>query len=217
MIQLSSTWHNLSKGRATAAVLLAMGLAWLLVLGYGNYVSSVTRQGPAKHHARQGEKATERVDFSFHVRPILSDRCFACHDPDKTKVKSGLQLNRSESAFLNLAQADEPNRYAIVPGDLESSELWKRISAVDPDYRMPPANSNKKPLSKQEQDTIRRWIEQGAEYKEHWAFVPPVKPPQPALARGRRLLFRMYTTLLSAYPTGVSWDSKSSLSSISRR
>jgi hypothetical protein len=170
--------HFFFKSWAAATTLIALGITIWLLFGRGASLSTASPLRPSENRA----DPLEKVDFTFHVRPILSDRCFACHGPDKTKVKSGLQLNRFESAVMNLAQADEPNRYALIPGDPDNSQLWKRISAVDRDYRMPPASSTKKPLTDREKDTIRRWIAQGAEYKEHWAFVPPVKQPLPKVS-----------------------------------
>jgi hypothetical protein len=123
----------------------------------------------------------ERIDFNFHIRPILSDRCFVCHGPDRAQVASGLQLNDPENAFLNRAGEGEPNRFALVPGSPAQSEVVKRIQSENPNVRMPPASSNKKALTEYEQQLIVAWVRAGAEYKPHWAFIPPVKPSFPTV------------------------------------
>ncbi|RMG74831.1 MAG: DUF1553 domain-containing protein, partial [Bacteroidetes bacterium] len=125
---------------------------------------------------RQDALAGDAIDFNFHVRPILSDKCFACHGPDADKREAGLRLDTKAGAFAALKEA--PGHYALVPGDLQASEVWHRISSTDPTAVMPPPESNLS-LSAQEIEVLRRWIEQGAEYKPHWAFVPPVAAPLP--------------------------------------
>lgn len=120
----------------------------------------------------------DSIDFSFHIKPILSDRCFACHGPDKNAVEGGLSLNKPEDAYA--AIGEDKDRYAIVPGDLEKSELIKRIFEEDPAMKMPPPDSNLS-LSDYEKELLKKWVEQGAEYKKHWAFVPPVSPLVPVI------------------------------------
>jgi mono/diheme cytochrome c family protein len=113
--------------------------------------------------------AETKVDFAREIQPIFAKRCFACHGPDE--AEGGLRLNEKESAFGEL---DSGSR-AIVAGNLKRSILLAKVSADDPGERMPPEG---KPLSKTEIDTIRRWIEQGAEWKSHWAFERP-RPQSP--------------------------------------
>ena len=124
----------------------------------------------------------DEVDFNFHIKPILSDRCFVCHGPDKATVAAGLQLHDPELAFGNLAQDGEPNRFALVPNDPEASQMYKRITSQNANYRMPPPGSNKKALNEYQQALVKQWILEGAMYKQHWAFIKPVKAP-PMLAR----------------------------------
>ena len=131
--------------------------------------------------AREPTALPDKVDFNFHIRPILSDRCFTCHGPDKATLAAELQLSDPQAAFVNLAAAGEPNRFALVAGAPEQSEVVRRISSKHPDLRMPPEGSNKEPLSELEQQLIRQWIQEGAEYKPHWAFIPPVKPALPTV------------------------------------
>ncbi|MEM9281910.1 MAG: DUF1553 domain-containing protein [Verrucomicrobiota bacterium] len=110
------------------------------------------------------------VDFARDIRPILSDKCFFCHGPDEEDRKADLRLDLREDAF-----ADRKGIAAFVPGDLEMSESWYRIITDDEDELMPPPKVHK-PLSKNEKDLIKRWIEEGAEWTDHWAFVNPSKP-----------------------------------------
>jgi hypothetical protein len=121
-------------------------------------------------------KIPAKIDFTFHVKPILSDRCFKCHGPDKNAIEGGLSLNTAQDAYLALGKMKD--HYAIVPGDVENSELVKRIYTEDESLMMPPPESNLT-LTKYEKDILKKWIEQGAEYKEHWAFIAPVKPSVP--------------------------------------
>lgn len=117
------------------------------------------------------------VDFTFDVKPIISDRCFKCHGPDKNAIEGGLSLNSPEDAYMALGELKD--HYAIVPKDVEKSTLVERIYTQDPNLKMPPPESNLD-LTEYEKSVLTKWIEQGAEYKAHWAFSPPVKPEIPA-------------------------------------
>ena len=129
--------------------------------------------------ANINEVIPETVDFIFHVKPILSDRCFKCHGPDEAKIEGDLQLHTEEKAFAALG--DLKDRHAIIAGDVENSHLLKRIFTEDPDDIMPPPESNLE-LTNTEKEILKRWIEQGAEWKEHWAFVPPSEQENPEVA-----------------------------------
>jgi hypothetical protein len=122
------------------------------------------------------ETAADLMDYNLHIRPILSDKCFACHGPDAKAREAGLRLDIADSAYAALKES--PAFHAIVPGKKEASEVWKRIVASDPDLIMPPP-SFKITLTPEEIDRLGKWIEQGAVYKPHWAFVPPKKLPLP--------------------------------------
>lgn len=117
--------------------------------------------------------SADTVEFNRDIRSILSNRCFNCHGPDSVTREAGLRLDRRESAT---GEADSGER-AIVPGDLEQSELLHRVVATD-DTRMPPEGSGD-PLTEQEVKLLSDWIQQGAAYQEHWAFIPPKKPVVP--------------------------------------
>ncbi len=119
--------------------------------------------------------AAEPVHFGREVLPILSDRCFHCHGPDESHREAGLRLDVRESAV------DAPGGFAaIVPEDPEASELMLRVTSDDPDLRMPPAAAQRKPLSEDEIETLRRWIADGAPWGRHWSFEPPVRPEIPS-------------------------------------
>ncbi|HZH36584.1 MAG TPA: c-type cytochrome domain-containing protein, partial [Flavisolibacter sp.] len=122
---------------------------------------------------------TEKIDFNRHVKPVLSDRCFSCHGPDKGKLEAGLRLDIPEMAYGELPET--PGKRAIVPGSLRKSELFHRIISTDPGYVMPDPKSNLK-LTAYEKAVLIKWIEDGAEYKPHWAFIKPVKPTVPEVA-----------------------------------
>lgn len=123
--------------------------------------------------------ADKKIDFNRDVRPILADKCFACHGLDTKKVKGDLRLDVAE---LAKRKNDEGNA-AIVPGKPESSEAIRRITSKEPSKLMPPPSS-KKTLTEAEKQLLRDWIAQGAEYQAHWAYVPPQKSPLPAVKNG---------------------------------
>ena len=119
----------------------------------------------------------KRVDYNFHIQPLLSDRCYACHGPDDNAREADLHLYTEEGA---LAATLQSGGYAIVPKRPGRSELMRRITSSDPETVMPPPESNLA-LSDYEIALINRWIEQGAEWKPHWAFIPPTLPPIPSV------------------------------------
>ena len=120
-------------------------------------------------------KLPEQVDFNFHIKPILSDRCFACHGPDQNALKADLRLDLPETA---LKQKLSSGKYAFVPRKINQSEAFQRMISKDPDRQMPPPSFNRH-LSNYEIALLAKWIEQGAEYKPHWAFIPLKKPRIP--------------------------------------
>ncbi|WP_188505697.1 PSD1 and planctomycete cytochrome C domain-containing protein [Parapedobacter pyrenivorans] len=116
------------------------------------------------------------VDYNFHVRPILSDKCFACHGPDKNAREADLRLDTEEGAYKALVET--AGMHAIVPGHPDQSEAYLRMTSDDESVRMPPVSANLA-LNDYEIKLIERWIKQGAEYKPHWAFTPPEKTEVP--------------------------------------
>ncbi|MFO0503732.1 MAG: DUF1549 domain-containing protein, partial [Acidobacteriota bacterium] len=119
------------------------------------------------------------VDFQREVRPILSDNCFYCHGPDKGTRMMDLRLDTKEGAF-----AERKTGRLLVPGDPAASLVYQRIVSSDKARTMPPAHS-KKLLTAAQKDTLKRWIEQGAPWKEHWAFAAPSRPAAPAVTNVR--------------------------------
>ena len=119
-----------------------------------------------------GQTQTPSVSYNRDIRPLLSSRCFACHGPDSESRQAALRLDQPDG--------DEGSYdSAIDPGNLDSSEIWTRITSDDPDSVMPPPDSHLKPLTEAEQKLIGDWIRSGAEYEKHWAFTPPKRPTVP--------------------------------------
>jgi hypothetical protein len=116
--------------------------------------------GPLRDSARQ-------VEFNRDIRPILSENCYICHGPAKSARKGDLRLDTKEGAAA-----------VIAPGKSKDSQIFQRITSKDALEHMPPAKSGKK-LTDQQIDLIRRWIEQGAKWQEHWAFIAPQRPELP--------------------------------------
>ena len=117
------------------------------------------------------------ISYNRDIRPVLSDKCFSCHGPDVSKVKAGLRLDLPASAFAELEK--NKGHFAIVPGNPEKSELIKRISSNDPAIMMPMPESHLARLTTDEIKLFTKWIEQGAKYEKHWAFLAPVKEALP--------------------------------------
>jgi hypothetical protein len=107
---------------------------------------------------------SDDIEFNRDVRPILSDKCFFCHGPDSARREAELRLDDRDAAV---------SAAAIVPGAAADSELLRRVSSADPDIQMPPPSAKLGRLSDREVDILRRWIDSGAEYQGHWAFLPP--------------------------------------------
>ena len=115
----------------------------------------------------------EKVDFNKDIRPILSDRCFHCHGPDEEHRKGHLRLDITtgkDGAYRNYKGSQ-----AITPGQPQKSEVWQRIITDDEDDIMPPIDSHKKAFTEKEKALVKRWIEEGVEYQDFWAFVTPQK------------------------------------------
>src|SRR6185295_9083193 len=133
--------------------------------------------GVAAQEARPRVEIPERIEFNRDIRPILFENCVKCHGSDAKARKGNLRLDTKEGAFAEI----EKGRVALTPRDLEKSELWKRVTTSDRDDLMPPAKSGKK-LTKAEIEIVKRWIQQGAEWQGHWAFLP-LQKPAPAAPR----------------------------------
>ena len=119
--------------------------------------------------------AESAVLFNRDIRPILSEKCYACHGPDEAKRMTALRLDTEDGAFAVLSGGGK----AILPGDPEGSELFLRVAAKDPARRMPPAAMGHDPLKPRDIALIRSWIEEGAQWQGHWAFIAPQRPALP--------------------------------------
>ncbi|HEV3342411.1 MAG TPA: PSD1 and planctomycete cytochrome C domain-containing protein [Pirellulales bacterium] len=111
------------------------------------------------------------VNYSQQIKPILAGRCYACHGPDAAQRKADLELHVRDKAI----------REAIVPGKADASPLIERITSPNPDEHMPPPDSKKLPLTSEEIELVKRWINEGAPFDAHWAYVKPQRPPLPAV------------------------------------
>ena len=121
-----------------------------------------------------GPAAADTIDFNRDIRPLLSDRCFACHGPDEEDRQAGLRLDDAAVATAEL----DSGLTAIVPGKVAASELLARITSTDPDVMMPPPEVGK-PITPAEAELLARWIAEGAEYRDHWAFERVERPAVP--------------------------------------
>jgi hypothetical protein len=124
----------------------------------------------------QAEELPERIDYNWQIKPILSDRCFFCHGPDDQTRHADLRLDTPEGLFAALEYSEAS--HVVLPGKPEESELFLRVSSQSDGHRMPPSES-KLSLTGDEIELLRRWIEQGAVWKEHWSLLPPAKGPLP--------------------------------------
>jgi hypothetical protein len=118
----------------------------------------------------------ERVDFNYHIKPLLSDRCFACHGPDEKSRKAKLRLDTREGAFKALTGGG----VVLKPGDPAGSELIRRVTSTDPEEVMPPPKANLA-LDADQIALFRRWVDQGAEWKRHWSFISVAAVPVPVV------------------------------------
>ncbi|RBP37765.1 cytochrome c [Roseimicrobium gellanilyticum] len=122
-------------------------------------------------HAAQ-EVLPQKLEYNKHIRPILADRCFRCHGADERARKAKLRLDDFDQAV---------SAKALIPGDAEHSALVQRILTADQEDVMPPPDSHLS-LSADEKALLKRWVEEGAAYQKHWAFIPPVMPAVPQVS-----------------------------------
>jgi hypothetical protein len=117
------------------------------------------------------------IEFNRDIRPIFSDKCFTCHGPDAANRKTKMRLDMESAAKIEL----RPGRRSIVPGNPDASEIYRRISSDNKAVRMPPAYLGRDKLSAHEIALIRDWIAHGAQWQPFWSFIPPKRPPLPAV------------------------------------
>lgn len=145
------------------------GLLWRAAAGLLTLLSS---------QAASQTVSADAVDYSRDVRPILSDNCYACHGPDANTRQAGLRLDTRDGAVGVLPSG----RRAVVPGDHTASELLRRVRSADPAHRMPPAGAGHRPLTREQTTTLERWVQDGAPFQSHWAFIPPSRTTPPPTA-----------------------------------
>ena len=150
---------------------------FMVLLGFLTliYVGQACQTDPAATVSVQ-KTLPKQPDFNFHIKPILSDRCFKCHGPDEKVREANLRLDTRAGAFAVLDSSSMT--YAIVPGNPKKSLLVQRIHSEDAELMMPPPNSNLA-LTDYEKKLLTRWIEQGADWKDHWAYIPPKQAELP--------------------------------------
>jgi hypothetical protein len=141
-----------------SGLVVGIAIAWLL--------GSMPRPVAAANSAKP-------VEFNRDVLPILSDNCFMCHGPDGNRRMASLRLDTKEGIF-----ADRGGYQVIVPKNSAGSKLFQKISSNDDSYRMPPPTANRR-LTQVQIELIKRWIDEGANYSEHWAYIVPQRPPVP--------------------------------------
>src|SRR5713101_1237709 len=124
-----------------------------------------------------GQLVAGEVEFNRDIRPILSDRCYSCHGPDKGNRKTKRRLDVEAEAKADIGR----NRFPFVPGSPEKSEVYRRITSADQAVRMPPAYLGQDKLRDDQVVLIREWIEQGAKFQPHWSFIQPKKAPLPSV------------------------------------
>ena len=139
-------------------------------------VLCMTGCGPSLPDSVADEVLPDWVDYNFHVKPILADRCYPCHGPDDNARMTEFRLDTEAGAFMRLSASRR--RHAFVPGSLGKSEAAHRLVSNDPEYKMPPPESNLS-VTPEEAALIFKWIKQGAEYKPHWSLIPPEMPELP--------------------------------------
>ena len=159
--------------------ILVLLIKYKLSKNNDEYLSLNNASSSASHTSNSDTKLPETIDYIFDVKPILSDRCYLCHGPDEGTREGGLRLDTKAGAYA--AIGEHLDKYAIVPGDVESSRLVSKINNPDPEKVMPPIASNLS-LSNYEKKVLAKWIKQGAVWKDHWSFTPPVKSEVPQVS-----------------------------------
>ncbi|MET0463794.1 MAG: DUF1553 domain-containing protein [Chitinophagaceae bacterium] len=154
--------------------LLAGAILFAVVFAIGKLATSRSLAIPTDVQAAM-DNLPEELDYNIHVKKILSDKCFSCHGPDAAKQKGDLRLDDAKAAYSKEA---ESGLYAINAGSISKSEVAHRILSDDKTYMMPTPASHLS-LTTEEKATLLKWIDQGAKYKPHWAFVAPAKPELP--------------------------------------
>ena len=150
------------------ALICAIGVAWC--------ASITVAAEPVKNLPANPKHPPAAIEFNRDIRPLLSDKCFFCHGPDARQRKAGLRLDTEAGALAKLENGDR----AIVPGDLEKSELYQRLISDEPETKMPPPKSGHS-LTPAQIDLFKHWILSGAKWQKHWSFIPVQRPDLPVV------------------------------------
>ena len=149
-------------------------------IAFPAFLIGIAGCGPSLPHSDLESTLPDVVDYNFHVKPILSDRCYACHGPDDDARVTDFRMDTEAGVRTRLIESRR--KFAFVAGSLGKSEAAHRLTSSDPEYRMPPPESNLS-VSPEEVAIILKWIKQGAEFKPHWSLIPPQKPTLPQVSR----------------------------------
>ena len=162
--------------QGSQAIFQKFGPAWigLALMGVGVGAQAAPPSAQSKLHARK-ETAPVRVDYDRDVRPILSENCYKCHGFDPNQRQAGLRLDTAAGAYGALTSGG----HALVAGNPAASGVYQRAMAGGA-LHMPPVSTGKK-LTVAQISVLRQWIVQGGKYDAHWSFVPPKRPPLPAV------------------------------------
>lgn len=168
MRPLAGRWTAKNARPLGAAMALAVAAAGVALVAPQARVAQAADVAPAVDH----------VSFSRQIRPLLADRCFTCHGPDSATRKASLRLDLQDGLFA--PTPNHNNRRPFVPGDVEKSYAWTLINSADPKRVMPPPAVHP-PLNDAEKALVKKWIEQGAQWEPHWAFITPTRPALPVV------------------------------------
>ena len=155
-------------------------LAVAAILGFSTRAALAQKAKQKISGQPASDRGTPKLSFNETIQPILSENCYACHGPDPGARKAGLRLDRGEFPFLPHMNDGEQSGPAIVKGEPDKSPLVWKIEAKNPKERMPPPEAHKT-LTTEQIALLRRWVKEGAQYEEHWAFIAPVRPNLPAV------------------------------------
>ena len=176
---MNTASHTSHTSRAAIAVTLTTLAIALPLLAKASFPSEPTASSKSEPDATQIEASTAPADvvrYGRDIRPILSESCYLCHGPDISTREADLRLDTFAGATRDLG-----GYAAVVPGDVQASELWYRLTTDRKGDAMPPHDSNMKQLTENQKQLIRQWIEQGAEFEPHWAFEAPVRQALPSV------------------------------------
>ncbi len=159
----------------------ALLLAVAAILGSSSLASAAQKSKQKVSKPSAVDRTATKLSFNETIQPILSENCYACHGPDPGARKAGLRLDRSEFPFVPHMNKGEQSGPAIVKGEPDKSPLIWKIEEKNPKDRMPPPETHKT-LTAEQIALLRRWVKEGAQYEEHWAFIPPSRSATPDVA-----------------------------------